>query len=118
MRIFLTLLVFAIGFSGFSTVAHAFDSQSCTQIMSAENVLSSNMDCAGHANDDKKQEKSSKDGKHLCLDCGHCCVSHAAIIQHSLNFDTPIIKTAFSFIHINVDDNVISGLKRPPKALV
>ena len=64
------------------------------------------------------QEKSSKDGKHLCLDCGHCCVSHAAIIQHSLNFDTPIIKTAFSFIHINVDDNVISGLKRPPKALV
>jgi hypothetical protein len=118
MRIFLTLLVFAIGFSGFSTVAHAFDSQSCTQIMSAENVLSSNMDCAGHANDDKKQEKSSKDGKHLCLDCGHCCVSHAAIIQHSLSFDTPIIKTAFSFIHINVDDNVISGLKRPPKALV
>lgn len=118
MRVFLMLIIFAIGFSGFSTVAHAFDSQSCAQIMSAENVQSNDMDCAGHANSGEKQEKSSKDGKHLCLNCGHCCVSHAALTQPSFNFNPPVIKTAFSFMHMNVDDNVVSGLKRPPKHLV
>lgn len=118
MRVFLMLLIFAIGFSGFSTVAHAFDSQSCVQMMSAENVQSNDIECAGHASKTEKQQNSSKDGKHLCLNCGHCCMSHAVTPQDYINFSAPVFKTVFSFMHMNVDDDVVSGLKRPPRTLV
>lgn len=122
MRVFLIMLIFAIGFSGFSAVAHAFDSQTCDQMMSVENApldkMADKMDCAEHVKKTDSQEKSSKEGKHLCLSCGHCCVSHVAITQHNIQFNAHIIKTAYPHTDISLDDNVISGLKRPPKSLV
>ncbi|MGE0252119.1 MAG: hypothetical protein AB7G80_05330 [Dongiaceae bacterium] len=117
MRILILLLIFAIGFSGFSAAAHAFDSPKCGQSLSAEKTDGAQNDCASHLKNDSKEDQTSKDAKHSCISCGHCCTAHATITQFSVNVEVPVRKTAFTNINSDPDDDFISGLKRPPRIL-
>jgi hypothetical protein len=118
MRILILVVIFAIGFSGFSAAAHAFDSSKCGQSFSIEKVEKAQSDCLKHIKNGSKDDQNSKESKHSCLNCSHCCTSHAAISQFGVHFLLPIYKTAFSNINSEPDDNFISGLKRPPRILV
>lgn len=118
MRVLILLLLLSMGFSSFSTAAHAFDSPDCGSIVSEE-INSSKMQCPDHAGKSDKQDDTSQDGKHVCMSCGHCCVSHASFPQLNIHIALPpVAKTFFVFTDANVDDDFVSGLKRPPKSLV
>lgn len=67
MRIVLFLMILSLGFSGFSAASHAFADMKAASTME---------DCAGHA----QKSDDHKHSKGLCLDCHHCCVSHAVTI--------------------------------------
>ncbi len=117
MRILVLLLVFAIGFSGFSAAAHAVDLQKCGQTLSVEEVDDTQDACAQHVKNDFKEKQASKDVEHSCINCGHCCMSHATIMQGGISILVPILKTTFVNIISEPDDDFISGLKRPPRIL-
>jgi hypothetical protein len=110
------MLIFAIGFSGFSAAAHAFDSSKCGQI-SVEKMDDAQNDCAKHLKNASKDDQKSKDSKHSCTNCGHCCMSHAALTQFGVHAVVPIHKTIFPHLNAEPDDDFISGLKRPPRIL-
>lgn len=118
MRILILMLVFAIGFSGFSAAAHAFDSSKCGQIFSVEKTDGVQNDCASHSKSDSQNDPTSKDAKHSCLTCGHCCTSHAALPLFSISIAVQVQKNAFANLNSEPDDDFISGLKRPPRILV
>ena len=85
------LLIFAIGFSGYSAAAHSFGPDSCDPAMMTK-VVDDGMDmsdCPGHQADQDQQKDSdqSKSSKAKCMDCTHCCTSHAMnILDYSMNF--------------------------------
>ena len=117
MRVLVILLIFAIGFSGFSAAAHAFDSQKCAQGVSLEKNMSSMDDCHdGAAN--KDDNSGTKDGKHLCLTCGHCCVSHVAMPAMGLMMSDTVVSLSYTAVDTSLDGDILSGFERPPKSLV
>lgn len=119
MRVLILLLIFCIGFSGFSTVAHAVESSHCGSSSLAEMSDSTSAavdDCAEMPQKDKSGE--SKKQSHVCLNCGHCCVSHLALADLDITVDVPVIKSTFTIVDSDVDNDFISTLKRPPKSLV
>ena len=117
MRVLLILLIFAIGFSGFSAAAHAFDSQKCAQGVSVEKNMSSMDDCHDDtANND--DNSGTNDGNHLCLSCGHCCVSQVVMPSMGLMMGSPSAGMSYTAVDAVISDNVTPGLKRPPKSLV
>jgi hypothetical protein len=127
MRVFLMLLIFAIGFSGYSAAAHAFGPDSCNPAMKAEKADSGmdqgmNMsDCPDHQADQDQQKntdqsKTAKKGK--CMDCTHCCTSHAISLPNfSINLPQLAAVLNPKPIQGHVDD-VFFSLLRPPKSLV
>jgi hypothetical protein len=126
MRVFLMLLIFAIGFSGYSAAAHAFGPDSCDPAMKAE-MTNAGMDhgldmsdCPGHQADQDKQTDAdqSKSSKEKCMDCTHCCTSHAVnLSDYSVNFLQPTAVLHPSLVHGYVD-GLLTSLLRPPKSLV
>lgn len=121
MRVLLILLIFAIGFSGFSAAAHAFDSKKCHEAMSVETQdKASTHDCPEHAAAKQGQsaDKDSKKDKDLCLSCDHCCVSHAGFPQFGYVPYTPDRSDTYEVADTAMVDSAVSGLKRPPKHLV
>jgi hypothetical protein len=120
MRVLLVLLIFAIGFSGFSAAAHAFDSQNCHQVTSAEKKETGAMpDCSEHAaTQSQTADSSSPDDTHVCPSCDDCCVSHLGFLEFSGTLDTPDRSAAFEIVDATMADSAVSGLKRPPKYLV
>lgn len=126
MRVFLMLLIFAIGFSGYSAAAHAFGPDSCDPAMKAEMVESGMdhdmdmSDCPGHQADQGKQVDAdqSKSSKTKCMDCTHCCTSHAiSLPNYSVNFPPLAAVLNPQPMHGYVDEFFFS-LLRPPKSLV
>ncbi|HBR68083.1 MAG TPA: hypothetical protein DEA55_01770 [Rhodospirillaceae bacterium] len=115
MRVLILMLVFAIGFSGFAAAAHTFDSSQCGQTFFVEKMDDTQIDCAKHLDSGAKGGQKSKDVSHSCANCGHCCMSHAALSQFGINIVVPIHKTAFPNIDVEPEDDFISGLKRPPR---
>lgn len=115
------LMIFAIGFSGFSAAAHAFDMESCgsmtmTQIDDAGMAMP---DCSDHkaAQDQGKATDHHKGANGKCLDCTHCCMSHAmAIHDYSVDFPRLVTVHVPSPADVNVGDYRFS-LLRPPKSL-
>lgn len=118
MRMLIFMLVLAIGFSGFSAAAHAFDSAGCGKTFSIEKADETQNNCVNHFKTDSKNDKNPNNSDHTCVSCGHCCMSHAAITQYGIHIVIPTHKMAFSHVNDQSDDDFISGLKRPPRILV
>ncbi len=126
MRVFLMLLIFAIGFSGYSAAAHAFGPDSCDPAMKAETTntdMDHGMDmadCPGHQAEQNKQIDAdhSKSAKTKCMDCTHCCTSHAINLpNYSVNFPPLAAVLSPQPMHGYVDEFFFS-LLRPPKSPV
>lgn len=122
MRVILMLLIFAIGFSGYSAAAHAFGPDSCDPAMMTK-LVDSGMDmsdCPGHQADQDQQKNADQDkfanGK--CMDCTHCCGSHAMNLpDYSMNFQPQA--TILNFPPpTGIDGDYLMSLLRPPKSLV
>ena len=121
MRVLLILLIFAIGFSGFSAAAHAFDSKECHEAASVETQdNTSPHDCPEHAaaKQDQSADNNGKKDKDLCLSCDHCCVSHVGFPQFGYVPYTPDRSDTYEVADTAMVDSAVSGLKRPPKHLV
>lgn len=122
MRVFLMLLIFAIGFSGYSAAAHAFGPDSCNSA-ATEKMADQGMDmsdCPGHqADQDKKADADqSKSSKTKCMDCTHCCTSHAiSLPDYSMNFQpqTTVLNLPPTS---GIDGDYLMSLLRPPKSFV
>lgn len=127
MRVFLILLIFAIGFSGYSAAVYAFGPDSCDTAMKADMVESGvdhgmdMSDCPGHqvGQDQQKdvdQDKTSQNEK--CMDCTHCCTSHA-ISFPSYSVNLPRLAAVLNSQPMNGHvEEVFFSLLRPPKSLV
>jgi hypothetical protein len=117
MRVFLLLLIFAIGFSGYSTASHAFGEDSCASATQSE--MASNTDCATHTgNADAKKDTKNSDEKSVCLDCIHCCASHVANLANwSVSF-SPVTAGHSSALSPVLKDNYLFSLLRPPKTII
>lgn len=100
MRMFLALLIFAIGFSGYATATHAME-------MGSKEV---SMDCHKAQSDDTQNEKSD-------VQCHDCCLANAVFtsLTHlpTLNIPSDVkpLKTD-AFI-----DSFVFSLLRPPRTL-
>lgn len=74
-------------------------------------------DCPDHSAAKSSTADSTKDG-HICLNCDHCCISHVAFPQFIAALFTPDRSQAYDVFDAVVADNVVTGLKRPPKFIV
>jgi hypothetical protein len=127
MRVFLMLLIFAIGFSGYSAAAHAFGHQSCDPAMmmqiedaSAESPVSTDMpDCPEHQSYQNLQKNADTEkvaSKDKCMDCTQCCTSQLMSLHDFKGVFLPrssvLEPTYVDFLHIG---DFLYSLKRPPK---
>lgn len=119
MRVLILLLIFCIGFSGFSTAAHAIEPSHCgsSSLVEVDDSTSAAVDDCTEMSQKSKSGESKEQG-HVCLNCGHCCVSHLALADLDITVDVPVIKSTFTIVDSDVDNDFISTLKRPPKSLV
>lgn len=123
MRLFVMLLIFAIGFSGYSAAAHAFMKESCNPVVMAQAAsVEVDMPCPGHSaveqNQQEDTDQSDQASKGKCMDCTHCCVSHAFNMpESSFNFLQPSAELNPLTVNGYAGDFLFS-LLRPPKSLV
>lgn len=122
MRVFLMLIIFALVFSGYSAAVHAFGKESCNPV-AVSDVAEDSMDmsdCPGHQTKPEYQQDSqtAKTTKGNCMDCTHCCASHAInLLNHAADFPSraavlnppPVNRFAGEYLF---------SLLRPPKSLV
>lgn len=113
MRFLMIILVFMIGFSGFSAAAHALDSQNCVGIEKS----AQHDGCPQHQTGKQDDNHKSSDGKHICISCHHCCVSHAGVLHTGMTVIASVYKTTFPMVDSAVADDITFGLKRPPRSL-
>lgn len=123
MRIFIMLLIFAIGFSGYSAASHAFAPDSCNPTMKAE-ITDQGVDvadCVGHQDDQGKQTNPDQDknSDKICLDCTHCCASHSMSLSN-YDFDLPEPEASHLSPSLEASPNsdYIASMLRPPRSLV
>lgn len=121
MRIFLMILIFAIGFSGFPVAAYAIDDAHCLSA-DAKAVDFSPAHDLSKDSQDKAQSKQSQDkngdAKHACFSCGHSCTAYGAVFLPPVMAAAPMAKESFAVTHDDVKDSLPSFLKRPPKFAV
>jgi len=130
MRVFLMLLIFAIGFSGYSAAVHAFGHGSCDPAMmmqtaddnSAAHASMDMPDCPEHrAHQDQQKDAGvyKTASKDKCIDCTHCCASNAMSLPDYGG--ASFLPQASILAPTSVDQSVgdfLYSLKRPPKSLV
>ena len=120
MRVFVMMLIFAIGFAGYSAAAHASAQDSCNPAM-AKDIKS--FDCADHqaGHDQKKDASPDNDasGKGKCPDCNHCCAFHAAgLFSHDAMSIIPPGAAIPGWKPVTgLAGDYLSSLLRPPKSL-
>lgn len=129
MRILLMLLIFAVGFSGYSAAAHAFGHETCDPAVMAQMADDNDVehqamdmsDCPGHQVDQGHQKDADTDktaNKGKCMDCTHCCTSHAMSLPDYRVIALPQTSVSdLNSVDLLVGDFLYS-LKRPPKSLV
>lgn len=101
MRILLMLVIFAIGFGGYVTAAHAFGKDICQSA------------AVGHQ--DETNSYTCHDSKDKCGDCAHCCVLQA-LNTASAPLKLPVLTIIDN--HLSADiytGDFLSSLFRPPK---
>lgn len=112
MRVFLMILIFAIGFSGYMAAGHAFADTSCDTLMKTMTVDAGAdvSDCVDHQKNDSSKTK--------CIDCMHHCVSHA-LTPSGYSVSLPPLAATLNVppTHGYVD-SYPSSLLRPPKSLI
>ncbi len=120
MRVFLALLIFVIGFSGFSTASHAFDNGGCNGAMQSEMSKDMDMsDCPDHQKkSDVKKDADNTAKKSACLDCVHCCASHAVNLANSSVKYMAVEATLAPAPSQILKSNFLFSLLRPPRNLV
>lgn len=121
MRMFLCTLILAIFFSGYSSAAHAFGDMDCHPQGKAEiSAPAMDMaDCFDHQKaDDAQKNADGTSSSAKCMDCTHCCASHAVNLPgHSMNFQlkaevlNPLLEDGYA-------GDYLFSLLRPPKTLV
>jgi hypothetical protein len=110
MRIFLMLLMIAIGFNGYISVAHAFAEDIAHDVTSLNLSDDQHSQKNGH-NSDKKSDTN-------CNDCAHCCVAQVFMISdYSVNHLSPTIGWV-SPLNDDHRDRYAGSLFRPPIALI
>lgn len=123
MRVFLMLIIFAIGFSGYSAAAHAFGPDSCTSTMKAE-MADQGIDMAGCASHQADQDKQSdadqnKNSGKMCLDCTHCCASHSMnLSNYDFGLPEPEASRLSPSPEASHNSDFIASMLRPPRSLV
>lgn len=122
MRVFLMLIIFALVFSGYSAAVHAFGKESCNPV-AVSDVAENSMDmsdCPGHQAKPEHQQDSQTDktAKGKCMDCTHCCASHAInLLNHAVDF--PSQAAVLNPPPVNgFAGEYLFSLLRPPKSLV
>lgn len=113
------LLIFAIGFSGYSAAAHAFMQGDCapTSMSKAMDQGMDMSDCPGHkgGTDTKEDAESGKTSKAKCLDCTHCCITHVTLHQnYTITFPPVANIHSPSLERGEARDSLFSQL-RPPR---
>ena len=121
MRLFFCTLILSIFFSGYSSAAHAFGSMDChpqgkTEISAPAMDMA---DCPGHQkSDDAQKETDGTPSKAKCMDCTHCCASHAINLSgYSMNFQPMVAVLNPPFVD-GYNGDYLFSLLRPPKTLV
>ncbi len=120
MRIFVMILIIAIGLSGFPAAAHAFSKDSCDSSASSQLADADHEVCADHNHDQDQKEKVGHDkaAKSQCLDCVHCCTGHAFNTStDALKLHAETNKTFPVLADRSIGD-YHSSLLRPPQTLV
>lgn len=119
MRIFLILVIFAIGFSGYSNASHAMNREACASLMQSETVKNNQIPDCGHHGSVKK-DASKKAGKSACLDCVHCCTSHVtglpdlSVSVKALPAEAALVSSRLPLLK----SERLFSLLRPPRNLV
>lgn len=123
MRLFVMLLIFAIGFSGYSAAAHAFMKESCNPVVMAQAAsVEVDMLCPGHSaveqNQQEDTDQSDQASKGECMDCTHCCTSPVlglSIQSNSFSSQATVLNPLTEAVH---HSDFLFSLLRPPKSLV
>lgn len=120
MRVFFMLLIFAIGFSGYSAAAHAFGPDSCSPAMKvgmADQGVDM-ADCASHQ-DNQVSPDQDKDSDKICLDCTHCCASHSmSLSNYDFGLPEPEASRLSPSLEESHNSDFIASMLRPPRSLV
>ncbi len=112
------ILIFALFFSSFATVAEAYCKVDCSHTeVSSQSPEASH--CADNQkNTDTEKKSNGKSSKTICLECSHCCSSHTASLQnYSISFQVQPAAVTLPTENLAVGDYLFS-LLRPPKSLV
>lgn len=119
MRVLLMIVMFAIGFSGYSAAAHAARTGSCDPAATSKaGGGGASAGLASHGDHAKEQETGKSAAGGDCVDCGHCCASHAfGLAAHAVNFHRQETALAAPPVEKRTGD-YLSSLLRPPKSLV
>lgn len=126
MRVFLMILIFAVGFSGYVAAAHAFAVDSCAAAVEQGHNAAHDQNCAGHQQNqqDNHGQKSGQNHSHTkpdkngCLDGHHCCTVTMAGLPVVVMPVPPLAKTQHMLPSFRYSDHLAVSLLRPPRALL
>ena len=102
----------AISFGAFSAAAHAFADEACSPSVSdhIHDHSDAPHDCTNHAD-----EKNTLDG--ICMDCHHCCASHAIVSSTKTPDILFVLAAAFIPVGDEFTGEYLFSLLRPPRTL-
>lgn len=115
MRTLIMIIILAIAFSGYSAAAHAFSMESCDPV-----AIEQPVHCADHQ-DSKSSDHSAdthKSATNACLDCHHCCASHAVGLSDYSVIHPPQAERHVATLADGYSDYFSFSLLRPPRTLI
>lgn len=125
MRLFFMVLIFAIGFSGYSAAAHAYGSDSCNPNVKIETSSMDRQitpDCSDHENNN--QQKDSNQNHSMDKSASHsCCASHCCVIKamdgadYKISYHPMKERPIIVFKGVSSSD-FLFGIFRPPRLTV
>lgn len=115
MRVLFMLLIFAIGFSGYTAAAHAYGSD-CSGMSQTQDSATKMVVCPD--SQDNAGDQTDKSQVPNSMDCHHCCCSQLGFqSDFSMNIETGNSVLSPTPYQVPADSH-ISSLLRPPKSFV